>query len=92
MRLRVPVLVTHQAREKQLGKAGGGFDDTAMMGGTGLRMASDMVFTFDKDEAGVITIKNTAARRGYLKTVKGEWDWDGFEFTAYEAGPDDEDY
>jgi hypothetical protein len=90
MRARIPVIVTHQAREKQLGKAGGGFDDIAMMGGTGLRMASDMVFTFDKDELGVVTIKNTAARRGYVKTVKGEWDWDAFTFIAYAAGDEDE--
>ncbi len=90
MRNRFPVIVTHQAREKQLGKAGGGFDDIAMMGGTGLRMASDMVFTFDKDETGVVTIKNTAARRGYIQTVKGEWDWDIFRFIAYACKEEDE--
>ena len=91
MRMRIPVWVSHQAREKQLGKAGGGFHDTAMMGGTGLGMASDMVFTVDKGEDHVVTIKNTAARRGYLPTIKGEWDWDRFEFRAYEATEDDED-
>jgi hypothetical protein len=91
MRNRFPVWVTHQAREKQLGKAGGGFHDTAMMGGTGLGMASDMVFTIDKGEDRVITIKNTAARRAYLPTICGEWDWDAFEFQAYEATEDDED-
>lgn len=92
MRERIPVLVSHQAREKQLGKAGGGLDDISMMGGTGLRMASDMVFTFDKGEDRVVTIKNTAARRGYVTTVKGEWDWEEFQFSAYEAEDDDEDY
>lgn len=91
MRMRIPVWVTHQAREKQLGKAGGGFHDTAMMGGTGLGMASDMVFTIDKGDDHVVTIKNTAARRGYLPTVKGEWDYDIFEFIAYEATEEDED-
>jgi hypothetical protein len=91
MRHRFPVWVTHQAREKQLGKSGGGFDDTAMMGGTGLRMASDMVFTIDKGDDREITIKNTAARRGYLPTIRGEWDWDVFEFQAYEAKEDDDD-
>jgi RecA/RadA recombinase len=90
MRNRIPVIVTHQAREKQLGKAGGGFDDIAMMGGTGLRMASDMVFTIDKGEDGVVTVKNTAARRGYVKSVKGEWDWDIFRFSAYAYKEEDE--
>lgn len=91
MRDRIPVWVTHQAREKQLGKAGDGFHDTAMMGGTGLGMASDMVFTIDKGEDRVVTITNTAARRGYLPKIKGEWDYDTFEFRAYEASEEDED-
>jgi hypothetical protein len=91
MRNRIPVWVTHQAREKQLGKAGGGFHDTAMMGGTGLGMAADMVFTIDKGDDRVVTIKNTAARRGYIPTIKGEWDYETFEFRAYEATEDDED-
>ena len=88
---RIPVWVTHQAREKQLGAPGGGFHDTAMMGGTGLGMASDMVFTIDKGEDRVVTIKNTAARRGYLPTIKGEWDYENFEFLAYGPVEDDED-
>jgi AAA domain len=91
MRNRFPIWVTHQAREKQLGKAGGGFHDTAMMGGTGLGMAADMVFTIDKGDDRVVTITNTAARRAYLPKIKGEWDWDEFNFIAYEAGEDDED-
>lgn len=92
MRERIPVWVTHQAREKQLGAPGGGFHDTAMMGGTGLGMASDMVFTIDKGDDHVVTIKNTAARRGYLPTISGEWDYDNFEFRAYTKEDDDDDY
>lgn len=91
MRERIPVWVTHQAREKQLGSPGGGFHDTAMMGGTGLGMASDLVCTIDKGEDRIVTIKNTAGRRGYLPTIRGEWDYDVFEFQAYEAGEDDEE-
>jgi AAA domain len=92
MRLRIPVVVTHQVREKQLGKAGGGIDDGAMMGGTGLRMASFAVFTLDMGEDKVVTIKNTANRGEWVPTVKGEWDWDNFQFTGYEAEEDAEDY
>lgn len=91
MRNRIPVWVTHQAREKQLGTAGGGFHDTAMMGGTGLGMAADNVFTIDKGEDRVVTIKHTSGRRGNLPTVKGEWDYDVFEFRAYSASEEDED-
>ena len=91
MRERIPVWVTHQAREKQLGTPGGGFHDTAMMGGTGLGMASDLVCTIDKGEDRVVTIKNTAGRRVSLPTIKGEWDYDNFEFRAYGAVEDDED-
>lgn len=92
MRLRIPVIVTHQVREKQLGKAGGGIDDGAMMGGTGLRMASFAVFTLDMGEDKVLTIKNTANRGEWVPTIKGEWDWDNFEFVGYEAADDEEDY
>jgi AAA domain len=91
LRLKLPVVVTHQAREKQLGKAGGGIDDVSMMGGTGLRMASDMVFTLDKGEDNILTIKNTAIRRGFINTVKGEWDYETFSFTAYVAEADEDD-
>lgn len=91
MRERIPVWVTHQAREKQLGTPGGGFHDTAMMGGTGLGMASDLVCTIDKGEDRVVTIKNTAGRRVSLPTIKGEWDYDNFEFRAYSGVVDDDD-
>jgi hypothetical protein len=84
MRLNVPVVVTHQVREKQLGKAGGGIDDGAMMGGTGLRMASDLVMTLDKDENHYITIKNTASRSQYLNAIQGQWDWEKFRFVINE--------
>jgi hypothetical protein len=92
MRLRIPIVVTHQVREKQLGKAGGGIDDGAMMGGTGLRMASFAVFTLDMGEDRVITMKNTANRGEWVPTVKGEWDWENFQFIGYEAEDDAEDY
>lgn len=85
MRQRLPVVLTHQVREKQLGKAGGGIDDGAMMGGTGLRMASDLVITADKDADGIITLKNTASRSGYLPTIRGEWLWDTFEFQVHSS-------
>ena len=40
----LPVIITHQVREKQLtGKKGKGIDDGAMMGGTGIIMSADMV-------------------------------------------------
>jgi hypothetical protein len=81
---KIPLFLTHQAREKQLGKAGGGFDDVAMMGGTGLRMAGDIGFTADRGEDGIVTLKNTAIRRGNVETVKGEWDYDEFRFSAYQ--------
>lgn len=83
MRLNVPVFVTHQAREKQLGKAGGGIDDSAMMGGTGLRMASDLVVGLDKDKEGVVTINNTASRGAYLKAIRGEWNWASYRFDVH---------
>lgn len=92
MRLRIPVVFTHQVREKQLGKSGGGIDDTAMMGGTGFRMASYGVWTIDKSEEGEVTCKNTASRGEYTPTIRGTWDWDVFEFQAYEGRSDDDDY
>ena len=40
----LPVIITHQVREKQIrGKKGKGIDDGAMMGGTGIIMCADMV-------------------------------------------------
>lgn len=85
MRRNLPVIVSHQVREKQLtGKKGAGIDDGAMMGGTGLIMASDMVLGFDADESEpkVHTISCTRSRTGYLRTVKGTWDWSTCTFTV----------
>ena len=85
LKYRLPLLVTNQFREKQLGRAGGGIkDDTAMMGGTGLRMASDRVFTLDKGDDGTVTIVNTASRKSYAEPVQGYWKWDNFEFVVEE--------
>lgn len=94
MQLNVPIVVTHQVREKQLGKAGGGIEDGAMMGGTGLRMASDLVMTYDKDKAGKVTIENSASRSSYLEPIQGEWDWENFRFVVnpnYEPDKEDND-
>lgn len=92
MKHRLPVIVTHQLREKQLGKAGGGVDDIAMMGGTGLRMTAFATWTLDKGDDQLITIKNTANRSEWLPTVCGEWNWDEFRFDAYETEDDEEEY
>lgn len=81
MRRKIVVLVTHQVREKQLGgKKGNGIDDGAMMGGTGLIMASDMVLGLDVNEDHIHKISCTRSRTGYLKTIQGEWDWERSEF------------
>lgn len=91
MRREIPVIVTHQVREKQLtGKKGAGIDDGAMMGGTGLIMASDMVLGIDADDNHVHTISCTRSRTGYLRTVKGTWDWNTSTFTV--GNFDDEDH
>lgn len=85
LKLRIPIVISHQVREKQLNsKKGTGIDDSAMMGGSALRMASDMVIGFDKDEEDLVTINNTASRRGYFKKVMGEWDWNLFRFNVRE--------
>lgn len=89
MKLNVPIVVTHQVREKQLGKAGGGIDDGSMMGGTGLRMASDLVLGIDKDGDGIVTINNTASRNEYLRTIRGEWDWPNYRFEVLEDYDED---
>lgn len=84
MHRKITVLVTHQVREKQLaGKKGGGIDDGAMMGGTGLIMASDMVLGLDVNDAHEHKISCTRSRTGYLLTVRGTWDWNTCTFTAY---------
>jgi replicative DNA helicase len=90
MRNKITALVTHQVREKQLGsKKGAGIDDGAMMGGTGLIMASDMVIGLDVNEEHIHKITCTRSRTGYLRTVLGTWNWDTCTFEAYE---NEEDY
>ena len=72
----LPVIITHQVREKQLtGKKGKGIDDGAMMGGTGIIMFADMVLGFDVDDDMLRTISCTRSRLNYLDTVYGKWDW-----------------
>lgn len=89
MRRSVTVLVTHQVREKQLGgKKGGGIDDGAMMGGTGLIMASDMVIGLDVNDEREHKITCTRSRTGYLDTVFGHWDWETSAFTGYKQEAD----
>jgi hypothetical protein len=87
MRHRVPLVTTMQVREKQLtGKKGNGIDDGAIMGGTGLIMASDMVLGFDADPSTRLhTINCTRSRTGYLPTVKGLWDWTRCSFAVTEV-------
>lgn len=87
----IPIVVTHQAREKQLGKAGGGFSDVAAMGGTAFRMASDLSLTLDGGQDGV-TWTCTAARLAYLPTIVVSFDWDNFKMvvTLPKAGGGDE--
>lgn len=75
----IPIVITHQAREKQLGKSGGGFSDTAAMGGTAFRMASDLVMTLDGGADGVVTWLCSAARLKYLPTIRIKWKWETFE-------------
>lgn len=84
MRRKICVAVTHQVREKQMGgKKGSGIDDGAMMGGTGLIMFSDMVIGIDINEEHENKISCTRSRTGYLRTVRGHWDWNTCEFNAY---------
>lgn len=95
MRRKNLIIVSHQVREKQLtGKKGAGIDDGAMMGGTGLVMASDMVLGIDADDSKgadkVHTISCTRSRTGYLKTVKGTWDWNTSAFTVRDNAEFDE--
>lgn len=92
MRRDIPVLVSHQVREKQLtGKRGSGIDDGAMMGGTGLIMASDMVLGIDADDKHVHTVSCTRSRTGYLRTIRGTWDWNTCTFTVMEEQPEVDD-
>jgi hypothetical protein len=81
----LPTLVTHQVREKQItGKKGAGIDDGAMMGGTGLIMASSAVVGVDMDADQVNKLSWTRGRDGYLKSVRGEWDWETCVFNELE--------
>ena len=79
MELNIPLITTMQVREKQL-KAKG-IDDGAMMGGTGLTMASTIVLglTWER-ETRVHDITCTRSRTLYLEDVSGLWDWDSSKF------------
>jgi len=98
----IPIVITHQVREKQLtGKRGAGIDDGAMMGGTAIIMFADLVLGVDADEEGTRTLSCTRSRLHYLTTVHGDWDWTNCTFTektenqfnqeifGYEGGHDD---
>ncbi len=92
---RLPVVITHQVREKQLhGKKGKGIDDGAMMGGTGITMAADMVLGADIDDDKRHTLSCTRSRLRYLETVYGTWDWSTCTFVeqAAPAAPDESLY
>ena len=82
----LPVIITHQVREKQLqGKKGKGIDDGAMMGGTSIIMFSDLVLGFDVDDDKLRTISCTRSRLNYLDTVYGTWDWSDSTFDEQAA-------
>lgn len=86
----LPIIITHQVREKQLtGKKGKGIDDGAMMGGTGIIMFADMVLGVDADEDGLRTVSCTRSRLKYLDTIHGTWDWSDCTFNPA-AAPVDE--
>jgi hypothetical protein len=87
----IPVVISHQVREKQLvGKKGKGIDDGAMMGGTAIIMFADLVLGVDAAEDGVRTLSCTRSRLKYLSTIHGTWDWSTCTFTE-QAAPVDED-
>lgn len=88
MRREITIIVTTQIREKQAGqRKGNGYDDTAMMGGTGLLMASDMVLSLDMNpETLVNTLQCSRTRTTWLPTLKGQWKW---RYCAFEEIPDD---
>lgn len=91
MREGITVVTTMQVREKQLKRSA--IDDSAMMGGTALIMASHMVFGFIADpDTGIHTISNTRSRTGYLPTFHGTWDWKTATFEIdYEYGKEHDD-
>lgn len=87
----MPVVISHQVREKQLtGKKGKGIDDGAMMGGTAIIMFADLVLGVDADEDGLRTLSCTRSRLKYLDTIHGTWDWSTCRFNE-QAAPVDED-
>ncbi len=93
MNLMIPVIITHQVREKQLtGKKGKGIDDQAMMGGTGIIMYADMVLGCDVDDEDphnkTHTLTCTRSRLRYLDAVHGRWDWHQCTFHEVEEQVD----
>lgn len=90
MQRMLPVLITHQVREKQLqGKKGKGIDDGAMMGGTGIIMFADLVMGFDVDDDKIHTVSCTRSRLRYLDTIHGTWDWSACVFGEVERMVDE---
>jgi hypothetical protein len=86
MKHMIPIVITHQVREKQLtGKKGAGIDDAAMMGGTAIIMFADLVIGVDTDpDTQVRTLSCTRSRLNYLDTVYGTWNWNDCTFSATE--------
>ena len=85
----IPIVITHQVREKQLtGKKGAGIDDGAMMGGTAIIMYADLVLGVDVDDDKLRTLSCTRSRLKYLDTVHGTWDWRDCTFHEQEAQVD----
>lgn len=93
LRRELTIVTTMQVREKQARR--GSLDDNAMMGGTGLLMASDMVLTLDMDSEGLNTIACSRSRTRYLPAVRGHWHWKTSTFMVdddqWSAGEDDDD-
>lgn len=89
MNYMIPVVITHQVREKQLtGKRGAGIDDGAMMGGTAIIMYADLVLGVDVDDSKLRTLSCTRSRLKYLDTVYGTWNWEDCTFHEQEPSYD----
>lgn len=88
----IPIIITHQVREKQLtGKKGAGIDDGAMMGGTAITMFADLVIGVDANDGGETrTLSCTRSRLQYLDTVHGQWNWSNCTFSET-ANPFDQE-
>lgn len=89
LRRNITTLVTMQIREKQArtGKRGEGFDDSSIVGGTGLTMACFYMFILDYDpDTRINTMMNTRARIGYLPTLRGTWWW---KYSSFEEASED---